>query len=324
METSAASTIHLRPLRGDDLEPVRALHTRANLADGIEQVISIEELHEDIDGERVTYEHDVRVAEVGGVIAGYAYTYHLTSETDQERCYVFGTVDPDHRGRGIGRALLAWAVERGTAQLRSSGSALPKFLRVNADDQLESAHRLHRRLGFTPVRWFEELIRPLDELPPRRDVPGVRVLPWDASRDEEILAAKNAAFADHWGSTPTPPDVWRQMVHGASGRPDLSSIAVDEDDRIVAHCLNQVFEQDEQATGRRDAWIENLGTLRPWRGRGVASALVTASLHAFAGAGRTHACIGVDADNPTGAARLYRALGFEPMRRSVTSEIRVA
>jgi ribosomal protein S18 acetylase RimI-like enzyme len=53
----------------------------------------------------------------------------------------------------------------------------------------------------------------------------------------------------------------------------------------------------------------------------VASALIAASLKTFAAAGFTHAMLGVDADNPTGAHRLYKALGFERERRSITHQI---
>ena len=60
-----------------------------------------------------------------------------------------------------------------------------------------------------------------------------------------------------------------------------------------------------------------------WRGRGVASTLIAASLHAFAAEGLTHASIGVDSENQSGAARLYRALGFEPVRRTVTHQVQV-
>jgi len=72
-----------------------------------------------------------------------------------------------------------------------------------------------------------------------------------------------------------------------------------------------------------DAWIDNLGTLPQWRGKGVGSALIAASLHAFAAAGLTHASIGVDSENPSGAAQLYRALGFRTNRSSITQELQV-
>jgi ribosomal protein S18 acetylase RimI-like enzyme len=59
-------------------------------------------------------------------------------------------------------------------------------------------------------------------------------------------------------------------------------------------------------------WINSVGTRRAWRGRGVATALLQEVLHAAAGAedGLERAILGVDAENPTGALRVYRALGF--------------
>jgi ribosomal protein S18 acetylase RimI-like enzyme len=92
----------------------------------------------------------------------------------------------------------------------------------------------------------------------------------------------------------------------------------------VGACLNHRYEADDAVHGRREGWIMSLSTLPQWRGRGIASALIERSLHTFAGAGLTHAAIGVDGDSPTGAARLYRSLGFEPLRRSITSQIEVA
>ena len=49
--------------------------------------------------------------------------------------------------------------------------------------------------------------------------------------------------------------------------------------------------------------------------------MIAHSLHAFAAADLTHASIGVDSENPTGAARLYRSLGFERAQRSITHQL---
>jgi ribosomal protein S18 acetylase RimI-like enzyme len=81
------------------------------------------------------------------------------------------------------------------------------------------------------------------------------------------------------------------------------------------------YEADDELLGRRDAWIDILSTLRAWRGRGVGSALIIEALHAYRDADLTHASIGVDSDNPSGAARLYRALGFEPIQRTIAHQI---
>ena len=304
-----------------DLAAMVELHRRADAHDGIERVLEVDELAADLDDEHVVRATDVRVAEIGGRLAGYAYTYHLPSEIREERCYIFGAVDPELRGRGAGTALMRWGIDRATEQLWSSGRDLPRYVRADADARVVSAHHLFARMGMREVRYTDNLRRPLTDLPPAPALPGVRIVPWPVERSEEIRAAKNEAFADHWGSTPTSPHHWAQMTIGFGARLDLSFVALDDDDRVVAHCLNSRFEADDEVTGRREAWIDNLGTLREWRGRGIASALIAHSLHAFARDGLTDASISVDSENPTGAARLYRSLGFEPSARSITHEI---
>ncbi len=315
------TSIHLRPMTADDFEQVHAVQLVANAHDRVPVVATLEELREELDDAHVRLGDDVRLATVDGHLVGYGYTYHLPSEVKLERCYVFGDVLPEWRGRGVGRALMEWGIGRATEQLRSTGRDLPCVIRVDGLDTIESRHRLFDRMGFTSVRWFEELLRPLTDLPARRTVPGVRLVPWPDDRDEEIRQVKNRAFDDHWGATPTSEHHWEQMVHGFGARLDLSYIALDDDDRVIAHCLCKRYPDDDELLGRRDGWIDNLGCLPEWRGRGIASALLVESLHAFAGAGLTHASIGVDADSPTGANRLYRSLGFVPHRRSITHEI---
>lgn len=314
----------LRPVTTDDLDALWALTARAYRHDGIPQTFTLDDLRDELDDEQTVLATDTCLALVDGEPAGYAYTLHFPSATAFERCYVFGTVDPAQRGRGVGRALLAWGVERGTEQLRSTGRELPRYLRVDAYDYQEANHRLYGRLGFRPVRIFEELLRPLTDLPERRPVPGVRIEPWPAGRDEELRVVKNAAFADHWGSTPATPEAWHQMLHGYGAWLERSLVAVDErDGSVVAYCLTHRYAADDEALGRADGWIDNLGTLPARRGRGLASALLVESLHQFADGGCTHASIGVDADSLTGAARLYRSLGFEPRQRSITHQLEV-
>ena len=173
-----------------------------------------------------------------------------------------------------------------------------------------------------PARYFDELLRPLDELPVRGELSGVTIAPWPDDRDDEILMVNDSAFADHWGSTPTASDRWHQEVRGFGSRPDLSFVAVDDaSGDIVSYCLCKRFEADDAVNGRKDGWIDQLGTLARWRGRGLASQLIVASLHAFAADGLTHASIGVDSESPTGAAGLYRRLGFEPVQRAIDYEI---
>lgn len=316
----AMSGVHFRMAERTDLSALCALINTANRADDIPQVLDLAELTEDLDdaGDLTV---DVQLAIIGSELVGYVRTLHFPSDELWERCYLIGAVDPQHRGRGIGHDLMTWATNRGTDLLRSSTNDLPKYLRVEVSEHGAVARHLFHRFGFREVRQFEELLRPLTELPPVNDLDGVRIVSWPDDRDTEILEVKNVAFADHWGSTPTPAHKWNTWVRGVGGYPEQSFIALDETDRVVAYSLNQRYAADDELLGRRDGWIDNLGTLPEWRCRGLASALIVRSLHAFAAAGLTHASIGVDSDSLTGAVRLYKSLGFAVNRRHDTLEI---
>lgn len=318
--------VTMRALSADDLPAVHALVAASNEHDRLPIVVVLEEIEQDLDDVQVRHATDVRVAveDASGTIVGYVYAFHIPSEVNEERCYVFGAVHPAWRFRGLGTALMAWAVPRAEALLRSTPHDLPRYIRTDAYDWLEADHRLFARCGFEPVRYFEELLRPLTDLPPEPApdvIAGLRIIPWPMDRNEEIRQAKNVAFADHWGSTPTSVASWADMTTGHGAFPEHSFVAVDDEDRIVAHCWNARYEDDDELLGRSDGWISSLGTLPEWRGRGVASAMIATSLHAFAHAGLTHASIGVDGASPTGAHRLYRSLGFEPHRRTITHQI---
>jgi len=316
--------IELRPARDGDLAPLCELINRGCAHDGIQQVLALEELRESVDMPFIDLAEDARVAEVDGQLAGWVWIWNQPSTAREERAFVFGEVEPVHRGRGVGRALFGWGVERATERLAGRDHDLPRYVRADAYDWLEPRHRLYARFGFEPVRWFEELCRPLGDVPDAPLPAGVAIEQWPDDRDEEIRTVRNAAFADHWGNAPRDEAGWHQMVRGHGARADLSFVAVDESSgEVLSLCLNHAFPEDEAVTGRRDGWIDNLATAREWRGRGLASALIAASFQAFEKAGFTHAMIGVDADSPTGAARLYRNLGFEPMHRSITYQLEV-
>ncbi len=80
--------------------------------------------------------------------------------------------------------------------------------------------------------------------------------------------------------------------------------------------LSYEFEAETAVTGVRDAYIGQVGTRRPYRGRGAANALLLRMLAAAAEEGYRTASLGVDADNPTGALGLYERLGFKVTRRA--------
>ena len=82
-------------------------------------------------------------------------------------------------------------------------------------------------------------------------------------------------------------------------------------------CLCSVSEERNAQTGKREGVMDEIGVIRGWRQRGIASALITAAMRAFREEGLAYAKLGVDTENPTGALRLYENLGFYSARRSI-------
>lgn len=318
------ASVVLRPLQRSDADAILDVVRRSDRIDRIPRMVQPADVagwFADVDPKSDTRGAFIR-RRLTSRLVGYARTRHMPAETGQERCLIVGVVAPEFRGRGIGGRLLRWGVDRAAEQLRSSGRSLPRYIRVRTLETIESARRLYTANGLEAVRWSDDMIRPLGGVAEPAPLDGIDLVPWPDDRNEEIRRVKNAAFADHWGSTPSSPQLWALVSAGHGVRRDCSSVAL-AGDRIVALCLCARYPEADQVTGRRDGWINLVGTLRPYRGRGIATALVLRSLGAFDREGLTHAALNVDADSPTGAGRLYREMGFEPINRWVTYQLEV-
>lgn len=291
------------------------------MADRRPVVNTADELAEELDSSYCRWDDDLIGAFIDDELVGFQYTYHLPSHEVTERCYVFGSTHPLHRGLGVGTAMLEWGVDRALLRLAGGSSDQPKVVRVDALDHVVDALTLFSEHGFVASRYFSEMELSLIE---RRDVvtpDGLSIVRWpddDADFDESVRVMKNTAFADHWGSSPTSEEGWGHKVSGFGARRDLSFVALDESGRPVGLALSHRYPDDDQVVGRRGAWLDTVGTLREWRGRGVASALINVALNSYVDDGLEMASIGVDSDSPTGANRLYESLGFAVARRTIT------
>jgi ribosomal protein S18 acetylase RimI-like enzyme len=78
-----------------------------------------------------------------------------------------------------------------------------------------------------------------------------------------------------------------------------------------------VNEEDWPGQGFSSSYIDLVGVPRAFRGRGIAPALLAASMRRMADGGLERAVLDVDSDSPTGALGLYKKVGFEESNRSV-------
>jgi ribosomal protein S18 acetylase RimI-like enzyme len=104
--------------------------------------------------------------------------------------------------------------------------------------------------------------------------------------------------------------------HPTRGQIDVWQVAWDGD-RVVGGVLGFIDADENAALNRNRGYTEGIFTIRDWRGRGVASALIARNLQLLKARGLTEAALSVDTENPTGALGLYERHGFHEGNRMV-------
>ena len=255
-------------------------------------------------------------------LVAFSWLKVMPGRREAHKAILWGGVRPSQRRQGIGSDLLRWQLEAGSRALAGLDPGFRSELILDAMPHDTDLRKLADAHGFTPLRTFLEVARgTATPLASGTSPVGIEVVAFGPELDDATREAHTEAFADHWGSEPRTADEWRQWFTGHRGfRPDLSRVALDSaSGEVAGYVLVAAYPADWEIVPV-EAWINTVGTRPAWRGRGVAAALMTAVLEAVAAdaAGFERAILGVDAENPTGALRLYRRLGFEDVRVLIT------
>jgi mycothiol synthase len=236
------------------------------------------------------------VADTTGAILGFGHAWPAGSAVR-----FFTRVHPDVTGHDVGTALLTHLEQR----VSSFGLDVVTVMQYATDTAFAA---LLRARGYTPTRYVLQMQVGLgDYQPPSAPPPaGVDIVGFDRDRDSaQLFAAFRAAFPDD----PHDQAQWWHERQGPNMRfdPALWFVAT-QSDEIVGFCLGS----RRDWRGDADGYISDVGVRPSHRGQGIALALLTTALTAFAADRLPTATLNVDTDNPSGAVRLYRKAGMHP------------
>ncbi|MEP7356675.1 MAG: GNAT family N-acetyltransferase [Anaerolineales bacterium] len=327
-ERVESETLTWRAANEADLPAVHALFLAAAADEPHARLPSLEDLKREFDDPWSPPASDTWLAQKpDGSLAAYGRIIANPAPEEQARAFLDGDVHPVYANGPVEEKLLDWLERRGNEVLRPivaahPGTELP-ILRIACWDKRAERIRGYERRGFQPIRNFFRMRRDLKDPIPDRPLPeGLAFRNYSLEIDERLRLADNEAFLDHWSHEPVSENDWQQfIIQGTAFRADLTWAVMDSDE-VAAYSLNRYDPEETEREGYGAGWIGSLGTRRPWRKRGLASALLVKSMRSFKQAGLDYVVLGVDAQNPTGALGLYEGLGFKMIKRTTALEKR--
>ncbi|OGT28497.1 MAG: hypothetical protein A2Z17_02480 [Gammaproteobacteria bacterium RBG_16_66_13] len=318
-EAPAIPGLRFRRLRGsDDYAAMVAVYAACAKTDQLDEVVTEADLANFVEHPADSDPAlDLALADIDGQVVGYVWMSHRLETGGDEIHTHRGYLHPTWRRRGLGTALLALSWRRAQSCRLAASPSDARILQTFVSEGETGAVALMLDRGYAPVRYGFKMVRDLSAPIPDLPLPdGLQVRPAEAKDFHAIWEAEREAFQDHWGYAPWPEESYQRFLGFPHYDPRLWRVAWDGD-QVAGSVLSYINAEENHGYGRARGYTEDISVRRPWRKRGLASALIAQSLAALRERGMTEAALEVDADNPTGALRVYERLGFVAVKRRI-------
>jgi ribosomal protein S18 acetylase RimI-like enzyme len=261
---------------------------------------------------------DIRlVFNPAGELVGYIEVW--TTSDPPAHPWVWGRVHPDYEGRGIGRYLMNWAEERARQAINRCPADVRVAYRTGTVTTIEAPKLLFESFGMQLIRHSFRMKIDFQETPPEPVwAAGIRVRSvTDPDADiETIVRVDVESFRDHFGFIEQPFEDelawfsnWLENSEQLAD-PSLWYLAMDNG-RAVGLALCALYDTEDRQFGH----VNSLGVLRSHRRRGIGQALLLHAFGEYYRRGYKGVSLGVDAQNLTGALRLYKKVGMQVHRQ---------
>jgi mycothiol synthase len=279
----------LRELRPEDSEAVAALF---HAAFGDERPMDAEEIRSWTRNTELQPSW-LRVLEEDGRIVGYADIWPTADD-----------VAVDVAAPGRWEPFLDWAESHARA------AAIPR-VRVFLPAGFDPAALLLGR-GYRLWRSAYTMEIDLPERPAEPPLPaGLVVRPYAPADEEPLLASLNEAFVEDPFWHAVSPANFREFYLRARGFDPALWLLAWDGERLAGSALAYGRHGAESDLG----WVGTLSVRVPWRKRGLGTALLRRAFGVLYDRGLRRAGLGVDAENVTGALRIYEGAGMRRVRQ---------
>ena len=189
---------------------------------------------------------------------------------------------------------------------------------VDCSDRDEVLNNTFKELGFTINRYFYSMRVELDSSLVL-DIPaGLTVRNLDRSNVDDMrifYELHQDAFSTHFGFVPRTFETWLPLITSKHFTADDGVYVLEEDGNPVGFVNNS-----DEIAHLGFGFIHQIGVAKQHQRRGFGSLLLGVAFDHSLRRGYTHAELGVDTQNPTGAVSVYSKVGFETIAKWVQYE----
>ena len=267
--------------------------------------IELDAVFEDWRRPGFSLEDDAIVILAGDQVVGYELILY---SHDDGVITADGYVHPEFTRQGIGTYLLRWAEDRGRVHLRRMPAEVTGKLRMTVFGHDEKSPPLLTVEGYHIVRHHWRMEIDMEAPPPAPILPeGVSIRTFVPGQDEyQTWETVTHVFEEEWGMVLLSFEDWKAVkFNDPDFDPTLWWLAV-AGDQIIGITLGY--------RRLKMGWISTFGIRREWRRQGIALALLHHAFREFYALERKSVGLGVDAQNPTGATRVYERAGMHAAR----------
>lgn len=244
-------------------------------------------------------------------------THYQSSNGKENRFYGIRGISQAGIKLGLDDVLLDWDEARAR---EIAAAENPGLLSVLTFGSLEQDKRWQEHLEahkFKPIRYYVMMSRSLSMPIPEIPLPsGIEIRPYAPGQERQIWDASVEAFQDEWESENVTEEDYQHWLADPEWNPDLFQVAWDGN-QVAGTVLAYIDQAYNQENGVLRGYTENISVRRPWRGHGLAKAMICRSMQAFKDLGMQEAALEVDSENPSGALSLYKSLGYSPYRTEI-------